>query len=435
MHDRNVISLNSMISGYSRNGNPENALMAFDRMVCEGVEPGQATVVSVLPACANLKGLQWGKQIAPRYTHALYRAGLLEILVDFLEMGCTATTSTGPESTLADVSELWAATATIGGYVYNGDGSRALALCYPMLLEGVRPNLSTDAALLSSCVNVSALKHGKCIHSWVLRCGLESDVLVETALVDLYAKFNRINLSLHVFNKTSRRTVPWNSIITGHVHNGLAADAIELYKQMQVEAVDLVGATLLSLFPAYAHIADLNQAENIHGYLIRSGFGSRVEIATGMIHVYSKYGCLETEHKVFDIPRKDNYVISWSAIIACYVVISLFDQMMQAGVRPNEVTFTSLLHAFSHAGRLKEAYELITTMPFEPSRAVWGALLGGCVIHEDVELGEKVGRCGECSAALMANWFVNIVVNRSGQVRLGAAVLRGTIYFKEGKNF
>ncbi|KAK9159953.1 hypothetical protein Syun_006294 [Stephania yunnanensis] len=56
MHDRNVISWNSMISGYSRNGNSENALMAFDRMVCEDVEPDHATVVSVLPACANLNG-------------------------------------------------------------------------------------------------------------------------------------------------------------------------------------------------------------------------------------------------------------------------------------------------------------------------------------------------------------------------------------------
>ncbi|KAK9159944.1 hypothetical protein Syun_006285 [Stephania yunnanensis] len=439
MHDRNVISWNSMISGYSRNGNSENALMAFDRMVCEDVEPDHATVVSVLPACANLKGLQWGKRVH----EMVEKKGLGTVAVKNALVDMYAKCECLHEAQLVfdgmNERDVVSWTAMVGGYVYNGDGSRALALCYPMLLEGVRPNSVTVAALLSACVNVSSLKHGKCIHSWVLRCGLESDVLVETALVDLYAKCNRINLSLHVFNKTSRRrTVPWNSIITGHVHNGLAGDAIELFKQMQVEAVDLDGATLLSLLPAYAHIADLNQAENIHGYLIRSGFGSRVEIATGMIHVYSKCGCLEKAHKVFDmIHRKDNDIISWSAIIACYamhghgeVAISLFDQMMQAGVRPNEVTFTSLLHACSHAGlvdeglrlfktmfmqgdlrtqyadhhftciidilgragRLKEAFELIATMPFEPSHAVWGALLGGCVIHEDVELGELAAK-------------------------------------------
>jgi pentatricopeptide repeat protein len=102
--------------------------------------------------------------------------------------------------------------------------------------------------------------------------------------------------------------------------------------------------------------------------------------------------------------------------------------MVQSGVKPNDVTFTSVLQSCSHAGmvddglylfkfmlkdhqtipnddhytcmvdllgragRMDEAYDLIKTMPFMPGHAVWGALLGACVMHENVELGEVAAR-------------------------------------------
>ena len=93
--------------------------------------------------------------------------------------------------------------------------------------------------------------------------------------------------------------------------------------------------------------------------------------------------------------------------------------MVQSGIRPNEVTFTSVLHACSHAGmvddglslvnfidgsfplclrtnhytctvdllggagRLEEAHELIKSMPIQPSLIVWGALSVAAQIHVD----------------------------------------------------
>ena len=110
------------------------------------------------------------------------------------------------------------------------------------------------------------------------------------------------------------------------------------------------------------------------------------------------------------------------------MAVKLFNQLVQSGVKPNHATFSSVLHACSHAGlvdegfslfnfmlkqhqviphvdhytcivdllgrtgRLNDAYNPIRTMPITPNHAVWGALLGACVIHENVELGEVAAR-------------------------------------------
>jgi pentatricopeptide repeat protein len=126
-------------------------------------------------------------------------------------------------------------------------------------------------------------------------------------------------------------------------------------------------------------------------------------------------------------------VVSWTAILAGYGVhghgketLKLFQEMQQAGLKPNHITFTALLSACSHAGlvnegwlyfdcmsrdyciapsaehyacmvdllgragRLDEAYEFIQNMPIKPTGSVWGALLGACRIHSNIELGEHV---------------------------------------------
>ncbi|PSR87710.1 Pentatricopeptide repeat-containing protein [Actinidia chinensis var. chinensis] len=438
MRERSEVSWNTMISGYCQNGCAEEALRIYNEMVDAGVEPNSATVVSVLPACGHMNDLKCGKQV-----HELVEKNGLgsnvsvkNALVDmYVKCGCMNEARLVFDKMEKRDVVTW--TTMINGYNLNGDGSRALMLCPLMQMEGVRPNSVTVASLLSACADLNSLKQGRCLHGWALRQNLESDVPVETALIDMYAKCNCIRVSFHVFAKTSRkRTVPWNAIIAGSIHNGLAREAIDLFKQMLLEAVAPDDATLNSLLPAYAVLADFQQAMNIHGYLIRSGFSPKLEVATVLIDIYSKCGKIDLAHQIFNgISTKDTDIFCWSTIIAGYgkhgngeVAVSLFIQMVQSGVEPNEVTFTSVLHACSHsglvdegldlfqfmlqvhkmtprsdhytcivdllgrAGRLEEAYNLIRTMPFEPNHAVWGALLGACVIHENVDLGELAAK-------------------------------------------
>ncbi|KAL4360633.1 hypothetical protein GQ457_04G033350 [Hibiscus cannabinus] len=430
----NVVSWNSMISGYFKNGCAKEALGIFNKMLDDEVVMDCATVVSVLPVCGFLKALEVGRRVYESVKEKGWEKEIVvrNALVDmFAKCGSMAEARSVFEG--MDQRDVVTWTSLINVHISNGDLRAALRLCFSMVLEGVRPNSVTLASLLSACGESNNLLDGRCLHGWSIRQKLESDVMVETSLIDMYAKCNRFDLSFRVFKRTSKKkTVPWNAILAGCIHNRLGNEAIKLFKEMLIEGVKPDGATLKSFLPAYAIHANLQQAMNIHSYLVRSGLLSNSEIATAVVDIYSKCGCLESAHMIFNgIPNVNKDIYAWSVIIAGYgahghgeVAVSLFKEMVQAGVKPNEVTFTSVLHACSHAGlvdeglnlfnfmlrndqispktdhytcivdllgrsgRPDEAYDIIRTMPFAPGHAVWGALLGACVIHENVELGE-----------------------------------------------
>ncbi|KAI5665713.1 hypothetical protein M9H77_15566 [Catharanthus roseus] len=437
MREPTIVSWNTMISGYLRNDKAAAALMMFHELVNSGVDADCATIVSVLPACGYLKDLDVGREV-----HLLVeekglgkKLSVWNALVDmYAKCGKMDEAQSVYDSMIDRDVVTW--TTMINGYILNGDVNGALEMCRLMQFEGVRPNAVTLASLLAACASLPDLKLGKCFHGWAIRHNVESDVNVETALIDLYAKCNYISLSFQVLSKTSKkRTVPWNAILSGCILNERAREAIELFKQMLFEAKPN-DATFKSLLPAYAMEADLQQAMNIHSYLIRAGFFLRTQIATGLVDIYSKAGSLESGHKVFNgIIEKNRDIVLWGAIVSGYamhghgnVALSLFYNMVMSGIKPNEVTFTSVLHGCSHAGlvddgltlfnfmkgsyplclrtdhyacmvdllgragRLQEAHNLIKSMPFQPSHTVWGALLGACVIHENVELGEEAAK-------------------------------------------
>lgn len=432
MEERTVVSWNTMISGYFQNGSSKEALLVFWRMVGSDMEVDSASVLSVLPACGSLKDLEQGREV-----HALIKSrGIgkrLAVQNALLDMYVKCGSMDGARAAFDGMVERDVVTWTImiNGYILSQDVDLAFEMCRLMQFEGVRPNEVTLASLLAMCASLQDVKLGKCLHGWAMRHSVDRDVNVETALIDHYAKCNSFGLSLRVFSNTSQsRTVPWNAVLSGCIHNNLARDAVKLFKKMLLEAVKLNEATWKSLLPAYAVEADLCQACNIHGYLMKSGFLQKPDIVTGLIDIYSKCGSLEHAYKLFDGLRNRD-IVSWSAIIGGYgkhgngkAALSLFNEMVQSGIKPNEVTFTSVLHACSHAGlvdeglklfnfmqrnhhesvrtdhytcmvdllgrgaRLAEAYRLINGGGCEASPAVWGALLGGCTIHENVQLGE-----------------------------------------------
>ena len=434
MLKRSVVSWNTMISGWFQNGRPEEALAVFNSMMDARVEPDSATIVSALPSCGHLKELELGIKVHKlvQKNHLQEKIEVRNALVDMYSRcgGMDEASLVFAETKEKDVIT-W--TSMINGYIMNGNAKSALALCPAMQLDGVVPNAVTLASLLSACASLCCLKQGKSLHAWVMRKKLDSDVLVVTALIDMYAKCNAVSYSFQVFAKTSmKRTVPWNALLSGLIHNELAREAVGLFKSMLIEEVEANHATFNSVIPAYAILADLKQVMNLHSYLVRSGFISKIAVITGLIDMYSKCGSLDYAHKIFDeIPNKEKDIIVWSVLIAGYgmhghgeTAVLLFNQMVHSGMQPNEITFTSVLHACSHrglvddgltlfkymienypssplpnhytcvvdllgrAGRLDEAYDLIKSMPFQQNHSIWGALLGACLIHQNVELGE-----------------------------------------------
>ncbi|KAG0473296.1 hypothetical protein HPP92_015153 [Vanilla planifolia] len=430
MDCKSAVSWNTMIAGCLQNGFADNAMAVFHRMVKSGMAIDQVTLLSVLPACAQLNDLECGRRVhnLAKENGSVFSLPVRNALIDMYARCGSLVEARKIFEEATPVRDVVCWTAMISGYVLNGRAVEALRLSPELQRSGIRPNSMTLSSLLTACGSLPSLVHGMCIHCLSVRFGLETDAFVETALIDMYSKCEDMDTSLQVFNTGSRRTATWNAIISGFARNGLAQHATEHFKQMLRGEVlpDLI--TITSLLPSYCS-AFLKQASDIHGYLLKAGFHENIHVTTCLIDVYAKIGSLDTARRLFDqLPCKD--FVSWSAIIAGYgshghaeEAIWLFDKMVESGVRPSEVTFTSVLYSCSHAGlveegiqtlekmmlhclkpkvdhyacvvdllsragRIEEAYKLMMEMPYEANYAMWGALLGACMLHGKVKLGE-----------------------------------------------
>eukprot|EP01018_Ginkgo_biloba_P019722 Gb_21824 [translate_table: standard] len=433
---QNAFLWNVMIRGYATNGPCEKALALYYQMQQSGIEADTFTFNFVLKACAGLSALEEGKEIHDHIARIGFESDYYvgnSLVAMYCKCGrmelARRVFDKMPKRDVVSWNEM------ISGYATNGLCEEALILYNQMQQSRIEPDSFTLNFLLKACAGLSDLEQGKEIHHHVVRAGFESVIFVGNSLLAMYAKCGNVEDARHLFNTMSKRDlVSWNTMICGYAHNGHANEALTLFNQMQLEGIKPNTVTLASVLPACAHLAALQLAKWMHGYIIRSGFESNVFVGTALIDLYAKCGSIDIAHQVFDKLSKRN-VVSWSAMIAGYgmhghgeAALALFGQMQQTGVKPDQVTFVCLLSACSHAGLvdegwqyfdcmirdhcitprmdhyacmvdllgragcLDEAEDFIKKMPLEPSAKVWGALLGACSIHCNIELGERVAK-------------------------------------------
>ncbi|PON94783.1 DYW domain containing protein [Trema orientale] len=323
----------------------------------------------------------------------------------------------------------------IAGNAQNGMYKEALS----MLREMGNLNLKTDSFTLSSVLPIFAeyvdVIKGKEIHGYAIRSGFDSDVFIGSSLIDMYAKCNRMEDSRRVFDLLPRHdAISWNSIIAGCVQNGMFDEGLRFFRLMLNAKIKPMQVTFSSIMPACAHLTTLRVGKQLHGYIVRRRFDDNVYIASSLVDMYAKCGNIRTARWVFDRIESHD-MVSWTAIIMGYALngyahdaISLFEQMELEGTEPGYVSFVAILTACSHAGlidkaweyfnfmtkkygiapglehyaavadllgragRLEEAYDLISNMHIEPTGSVWLTLLAGCRVHKNIELAEKVSQ-------------------------------------------
>lgn len=292
----------------------------------------------------------------------------------------------------------------------------------------------------------AALMIGKQIHTQIFKRGVISNIWVQTTAIHFYASNKDVSSARKVFDEMSvRNSVTWNAMIAGYcsqserVAEKYARNALELFLVMLVESnseVKPTDTTMVCLLSAVSQLGVVETGASVHAYIEKTIHSpeSDVFVGTGLVDMYSKCGCLHSASSVFKQMKQRN-VLTWTAMATGLAVhgkgkesLLLLDSMEAHGVKPNAVTFTSLLSACCHgglveeglhlfrvmerkfgavphmqhygcivdllgrSGHLKEAYELIMGMPMEPDAVLWRSLLSSCMSHGDVEMGEKVGK-------------------------------------------
>ncbi|XP_043688273.1 pentatricopeptide repeat-containing protein At5g66520-like [Telopea speciosissima] len=320
---------------------------------------------------------------------------------------------------------------------------------------------------LKSCThlrNVSLIRH---LHSHLLKIGFNSHVYVATSLLNSYVVVSFDDARLLFDEIPEKNTVTWNTMITGYFRLGNVDKArlvfetmpdrdlaswsaiiagymrlgdwergMALFREMMTnEPFKPDQVTLSSILSGCAHMGSLGLlvGKSIHGFTMKNGWELNVSLGTVLLDMYAKCGFLKSTYLIFERMEERN-VLSWSAMICGLAqngraeeALSMFEKMKEAGIRPNEITFTGILSACTHAGLvdegrkyfnsmvqeyglepriqnygcmvdllgkaglLEEAYKVIKTMNLEPNIIVWSSFLAGCKLHKQYfEMAEKM---------------------------------------------
>ncbi|KAJ0986196.1 hypothetical protein J5N97_004552 [Dioscorea zingiberensis] len=436
IENRNLVSWNSMISGFALNGFLDDALELFDEMVLSGLQPdlvswncllsghslqgsteevmnilrrmqamdlkpNSSSITSVLRVVSDLGLLEFGRQI-----HGyVMRHGLASnvyvgtSLIDMYSKCCRLNDAWEVFVSMKN-RNVFTWNSLISGFAHDGFLSEALELLKQMEREGVQPDLTTWNGLIAGYT----------------KKGMSRQALV------LIRQLKVIGIKPNV--------VSWTSVISGCCHNAHYEESLYYFREMQNDGVEPNSVTLASVLQACAALAFLKKGRELHCFALRKGIDCDAFVSTGLIDMYCKSGSLGTAQQVFKNITSKN-LASWNVMIMGFAAhgkwkeaISLFDKMCDVGVKPDGISFTAVLSACRHSGLnnegwkyfdsmrnvhnviptlehyacmvdllarggyLDEAWDFIQEMPLEPDASVWGALLGACRNHRNVELAE-----------------------------------------------
>lgn len=334
-------------------------------------------------------------------------------------------------------------TSLIRGYAQLGQSENVLQLFYAMIQQNLRPQNDTLISVLSACSNLCEITM---IEKWVaifleLVDNTDPEEIchdsVNTVLIHLYGKWGKIEKSKERFDHISamgkRRVLPWNAMINAYVQNGLSLEGFSLFRVMMEQEITTPNhVTMVSVLSACAQIGDLDLGKWVHEYIVSRGqrgtIVSNRNLATALIDMYSKCGSLEKAKEVFEHTVSKDVVLFNAMIMGLAIngegedALKLFHKIPEFGLKPNAGSFLGVLCACSHSGllqrgrqifknmmmtpklehyacyidllarggMLEEAMDVLASMPFKPNNFVWGALLGGCLLHSRFEFAHEV---------------------------------------------
>jgi pentatricopeptide repeat protein len=259
------------------------------------------------------------------------------------------------------------------------------------------------------------------------------------ALLDALCHAGDLDAAGDFFERMAvRDPVSWTTLVSGLSRGGRHLCALEVFRGFLLGNMGrrLQEATLVSVLWSCANLdggEGLATGLSVHAYLIRHEIELTAFLGTALVDMYGKHGRLGCCSSAFEVVCKE--VCTWNALLSALAnhgketeALVKFDVMRGEGFLPNQITFLSLLTAcaraglvevglywfeamvaeykvaplmvhygcvvdlLGRAGRFGEAIQVIERMPFAADASVWGALLGACKLHGNVELAVEIGQ-------------------------------------------
>lgn len=337
MHERNVVTWTSLVTGYAQHQRPTDAMLLVREMRQLGVMMNKMTYNSLLSSFWRFNDLVQGKQV-----HCIVIKEGIDfdpyIAVSLGTMYSKCGSSVDFMNVSLNVSD-WdqvSFNSIITGFSHLGCNWEVLVKFVDMRKACLDIDIFTFASVLRAISIVSALREGRQTHALILKCSYDSNVTIQNGLVSMYAKCGEINDSKKIFfSMDTPDLISWNSLLSGCAQHGYGKEAVEIFEEMRGIGVKPDGTTYLSVISACSHVG-----------LVKKG--------------------LEFFHLM---QEGDSPIVAGMEHYACVVDL------------------------LGRAGYLNEAHIFVNSMPIKPGSSVYRALLGASKVHGNVEIAKYSAKC------------------------------------------
>ncbi|KAG6501401.1 hypothetical protein ZIOFF_041281 [Zingiber officinale] len=261
------------------------------------------------------------------------------------------------------------------------------------------------------------------------------NVVSWTVLIVGYCKVGEVLQARQVFDRMPEKTlITWAAMITGYSQCGMPTESLALFRELERRRIEPDAVTMVGVISAAAQLGSAELAIWIGSYVDQKRIERNERVLTALVDMFAKCGNVEKALLVFkEIPFPDAY--SYTALINGLAThghelqaLEIFKRMQQEAIKPDPITFVGVLSACSHAGlvdqgleywesmvrdygmerrgdhygcvvdmlgragRLKEAHDMILSMPMGPHPGSLGALLAACRTYANIEIAEKVAK-------------------------------------------
>ncbi|XP_028766367.1 putative pentatricopeptide repeat-containing protein At3g15930 [Neltuma alba] len=396
-----VFIWNTLIKGYSRLERPSNGVFMYLQMLRRNIKPDRYTFPFLLKGFKRDKDLRYGKElfchaikygfgsnlfVQKGFIHAFCLCGLVDMAHKVFNMG--------------DEWEVATWNALISGYNRVKQFEKSKKLFNEMEKKGVLPNSVTLVLMLSASSNLKDLDEGMKIREYVKEGIVEPNLILENALIDMFAACGVMNVAQGIFdNMKTRDVITWTSIVSGYANAGqidLARkhfdqmperdnvswtamidgylklnrfrEALELFREMQISNITPDEFTMVSILTACAHLGALELGEWVKTYIDKKSIKNDTFVGNALIDMYFKCGNIEKARKAFkEMHRKDKF--TWTAMIVGFAIngrgeeaLNMFSDMIKASVIPDEITYIGVLCACTHTGMVEKGREFFASM-------------------------------------------------------------------------
>lgn len=274
-----------LIGAYARHGFHQEAMGVFCEMQREGLRPNKFVLPSILKASGHLSDRHTREKIHTAILKNEFEcdAFVVSALIDMYSKCGEIEKAKRVFDGFAE-KDLVAINAMVSGYVQHGYVKEALVLVEEMQLMGVKPNVVTWNTLIAGFSQAGDESMVTKLFQLMQDSGVEPDV------------------------------VSWTSVISGFVQNFRNNDAFDTFKKMLGLGMNPSSATISSLLPACATLADLKQGKEIHSYAVVIGVEEDIYVRSALIDMYSKCGYIY-EAKTLFMQMSERNIVTWNSMI------------------------------------------------------------------------------------------------------------------------